>query len=105
MIKIWRCFIKLEWMTTDLSQTLFRVPISVSLALPANSGSDKSEKSFYFYEKLANLFNLMGLFNFCLLFIPPGYVYTMPLEHYLLRITNITPHWTIKASSSLLVSY
>jgi hypothetical protein len=36
-----------------------------------------------------------------LLFIPPGYVYTMPLGHYLLQIVNIHCRWVRKASNPL----
>jgi len=41
------------------------------------------------------------LFNFPLLFIPPGYVYTMPLGHYLLQIVNIHSRPVRKASNPL----
>ena len=43
----------------------------------------------------------MTLFNFPLLFIPPAYVYTMPLGHYLLQIVNILYRPVIKASIPL----
>lgn len=81
------------------SISCYLVPLSLQFYIH----SYKNEKIFYFYEKLPKLFASMLLFNFCLLSTPSVYVYTMPLEHYLLQIVNISSHLVIFGSNTLLV--